>query len=212
MNEITVNSVKNSNVVELKFELNKNGISTHGKKPELCKRLIGVIEGNSSQENSGQKQECQNSLSKKNLKCMIKETLNEESSKEEENITKLINGNFQTTMAELKKSQYNIKELKNQINDFKASLQFTENELKEKIEILEKKHESICVKVDEVYDNQIDPEFVHNKLVDLEDRPRRNSLRIYGVTETSDETWEKFEEHVERVFSENLGLENIRPK
>ena len=32
MNEVTVNSVKNSNVVELKFELNKNGISTHGKK------------------------------------------------------------------------------------------------------------------------------------------------------------------------------------
>ena len=69
---------------------------------------------------------------------MIKETLNEEFSKEEENFTKLINGNFQTTMAELKKSQYDIEDLKNQINDFKVSLQFTENELKEKIESLEK--------------------------------------------------------------------------
>ena len=65
---------------------------------------------------------------------MIKGMLNDEFAKQEENITKLINGNFQTTMTELKKkSQDGIKELKNEINDFKASLQFTENELKEKI-------------------------------------------------------------------------------
>ena len=35
-------------------------------------------------------------------------------------------------------------------------------------------------------------------------------MRIYGVTETNDETWEKCEEHVEQVFSEKLGLKNIR--
>ena len=45
--------------------------------------------------------------------------------------------------------------MNNEINDFKTSLQFTEKALKEKIKSLEKKHESICVKVDEVYDTQI---------------------------------------------------------
>ena len=69
---------------------------------------------------------------------MIKEILNEEVRKQEENITKLINANVQTTMAELKMSQDDIKELKNETNDFKASLKFAENELKEKIESLEK--------------------------------------------------------------------------
>ena len=73
---------------------------------------------------------------------MIKEILNEEFAKKEENITKLINGNFQTTIVQLNKSQDDIKELKNEINEFKASLQFTENELKEKREF-RKKHESI---------------------------------------------------------------------
>ena len=68
---------------------------------------------------------------------MIKEILNEEFTKQEENITNLINGNFQTTMAELKKSQDDIKKLKNEIIDFKASFQFTENELKDKMESLE---------------------------------------------------------------------------
>ena len=69
---------------------------------------------------------------------MIKEILNEEVRKQEENIIKLINANVQTTMAELKMSQDDIKELKNETNDFKASLKFTENELKEKIESIEK--------------------------------------------------------------------------
>ena len=56
------------------------------------------------------------------------------------NITKLINVNFQTTMTEL---EDDIKELKNKKNDCQKSLQFIENELKEKIESVEKKHESL---------------------------------------------------------------------
>ena len=108
------------------------GFPPSEKKRELSKRLIRVIEGNSSQKENGQN--VNTLLSKENLKCLIKEILNEELAKQEENITKLINGNFKTTMTELKKkSQDGIQELKNEINDFKASLQFTENELKEKM-------------------------------------------------------------------------------
>ena len=67
----------------------------------MSKRLIGVIEGNSSQEDNGKNVNAL--LSKENLKCMIIEILDDEFSKQEENIKKLINGNFQRTMAELKK-------------------------------------------------------------------------------------------------------------
>ena len=63
--------------------------------------MIGVIEGNSSQEDNGKNVNAL--LSKENLKCMIIEILDDEFSKQEENIKKLINGNFQRTMAELKK-------------------------------------------------------------------------------------------------------------
>ena len=63
--------------------------------------MIGVIEGNSSQEDNGKNVNAL--LSKENLKCMIIEILDDEFSKQEENIKKLINGNFQGTMAELKK-------------------------------------------------------------------------------------------------------------
>ena len=47
-------------------------------------------------------------------------------------------------------------------------------------------------------------------MIDLEDRSRRNNLRIYGITETNDESWEKYEEHADQVFNQKLGLKSIR--
>ena len=70
MSEITLSLIKNSNVAELRFDFNKRGLSADGKERELSKILIGVIEGNSSQEDNGQK--VNTLLSKENLKCMIK--------------------------------------------------------------------------------------------------------------------------------------------
>lgn len=208
MSEITLDSAKKLNINELKVELNKRGLSTIGKKDELYKRLIEMI-GNAS-ENDKAAATVKSVIDKDNLRCMIKEILNEEFTKQEEKITTLINGNFQTTMAELKKSQEDIKELKKEINDFKLSIQFTEDELNEKIENIEEKHNDISRRIDEINEYQIDPDYVYEKLVDLEDRSRRNNLRIYGVEETHNETWEKCEEHVEEIFREKLGLPNIR--
>ena len=52
-------------------------------------------------------------------------------------------------------------------------------------------------------------DFVYDKLVDLEDRSRRNNLRIYGISESKYETWEKCKEKVDEIFREKLGLDNI---
>ena len=50
-----------------------------------------------------------------------------------------------------------------------------------------------------------------DKLIDLEDRSRRNNLRIYGISESKYETWEKYEEKFDEKlgFREKLGLDNI---
>ena len=211
MSEITATAIGKFNISELKVELAKRGLPINGKKDELSKRLIEVIGGNSNQENNSDADNTTLS-NKENLRSLIKEVLNEEFTKQEVKITNLINSNFQTTMAKIKKSQYDIKDLKKEINDFKTSLEFTESELQEKIEHSEERHESVCKQVDEIYEyqNEIDPEYINNKLIDLEDRSRRNNLRIYGITETNDESWEKCEEHADQVFSQKLGLKNIR--
>ena len=62
--------------------------------------------------------------------------------------------------------------------------------------------------LEEFYKNQIDPEYVCNNLIDLEDRSRRYNLRTDGVTERKGETWEQCEEEIQNIFKKKLGLEN----
>ena len=51
--------------------------------------------------------------------------------------------------------------------------------------------------MDEMYDYQIQPDYVNDSLLELqdkvsnmEDRSRRNNIRVDGVTEEKGETWE----------------------
>ena len=210
MSEIKIDALKKLNMAELKSELSKRGLSVNGKKEELLKRLTEEIrEIHSENIDNKRLNEADTPLNKENLTGLIKEILKEEFAKQEKNISNLINGNFEITMKEIRKSQDEIKDLRKEITEFKESLEFTENELHGKIKKLEEKHESIKKTVDEIYNSQVDSDFVYDKLIDLEDRSRRNNLRIYGISESKYETWEKCEEKVDEVFPEKLGLGNI---
>ena len=52
---------------------------------------------------------------------------------------------------------------------------------------LEEKHKSINKTVDKFYNSLVGSDFVFDKLIDFEDRCRRNNLRIYDIPES----WEK---------------------
>ena len=78
------------------------------------------------------------------------------------------------------------------------SIEFTKNHLEEKVNKAENKV---------IYDYRIYPDYVEHKLIDLEDRSRRNSLRVDGILETPGETWEDCEDKLQQVFQEILGLE-----
>ena len=47
------------------------------------------------------------------------------------------------------------------------------------------------------------------RLRDLEDRSRRDNLRIDGIAEMENETWEQTEEILQNLFEEKLQLETI---
>ena len=81
--------------------------------------------------------------------------------------------------------------------------------LEEKVKKLEERCENMETELQEFYNNQIDPEYVYNKLVDLEDRSRRCNLPIDGVTERKGKTWDQCEDEIQNIFKEKLGLENI---
>ena len=62
-------------------------------------------------------------------------------------------------------------------------------------------------RVQEMYDCQLDPAFIEYKLIDLEDRLRWNNLRVDGIKEKSNETWEDYEKELDTLFKESLGIE-----
>ena len=85
------------------------------------------------------------------------------------------------------------------MTDLKSSVEHTDADLND-----------LSDRVDEIYDYQVDPEYVTNKLIDLEDRSRRNNLRIDGISESRNETWEECEEEIQKVFNEKLGVKNVQ--
>ena len=82
-----------------------------------------------------------------------------------ENIANLISDNFKLTMQV-------IHGLKNEINDLKQSLEFTQNKLEEKVDSVEKRMGKKDSDIQEIYEYQIDPRYVQDKLTELEDRSR----------------------------------------
>ena len=147
-------------------------------------------------------------FNEKNIK-VIRNIFQEEFEKQEKNIGNLVSVNFKIIMEEIKESQDKIKNLGKEICDLRSSLEFTDNVLEEKVKKVEEQCKNMETELQEFYNNQIDPEYVYNKLVDLEDRSRRWNLRIDGVTEKKGETWEQCEEEIQNIFKEKLGLENI---
>ena len=68
----------------------------------------------------------------------------------------------------------------------------------------------------EIYEYQIDPDYVNdsladirNKLTELEDRSRRNNIRIDGIAEKPGETREECERKVHRFFGEELDINDV---
>ena len=120
---------------------------------------------------------------------LIKKVFEDEFKKQEQNLTKIINGNLEITMQE-------IKSLKNEVNELEKSMESSQSDLEETVNNVE---ENMCkVKKDlkETYEYQIDPDYlndsltdIRNKLTELEYRSISNSIRIDGIAEELGETW-----------------------
>ena len=101
-----------------------------------------------------------------------------------------------------------IENIKSEVNELKKSIKFTEEVLKEKVQNMRRDVSSLEQNVEEIYDNEIDPGEVEEKLTDLEDRSRRNNLRIDGVTEEKGQIWGDCEQKGKGIFMGKLELQN----
>ena len=113
----------------------------------------------------------------------------------------IISGNFEITRKE-------IKDVKAEVSDLKDSLEFTDNVKETKVEKLEAELDNLEDKVQDIWDYQVDPDYIQHKLIQLEDRSWQNNIRIDGIEEEEGETWEMSEAKTTKVFKEKLGIEN----
>ena len=60
--------------------------------------------------------------------------------------------------------------------------------------------------VQEVYGYQLDSAFIEDKLINLKNQSRWNNVRIDGINERLNETWEDCEEAQDTLFKESLDI------
>ena len=104
-------------------------------------------------------------ITEERLQILIKKIFAEEFQKQEKNIINIISCNFEITMKK-------IKDLKAEVSDRKDSLEFTQNFIENEVEKLETKLDNLEDKVQDIWDYQIDPDYIQHKLIELEDRSR----------------------------------------
>ena len=104
-------------------------------------------------------------ITEERLQILIKKIFAEEFQKQEKNIINIISCNFEITMKK-------IKDLKAEVSDRKDSLEFTQNFIENEAEKLETKLDNLEDKVQDIWDYQIDPDYIQHKLIELEDRSR----------------------------------------
>ena len=137
---------------------------------------------------------CKDCLSNAALADMIREIFKVEFEKQQVNLLSVISGNLEITRKE-------IKEVKEQMGCFRESLEFTQATLEAKIKTTEDHLEILKRKVKD-FTEVVDPRYVADKLIELEDRSRRKNLWIDGITEDFKETWEQTKYKVKKFILE----------
>ena len=204
-------SIKHLTKSELKTELTKRGLPSNGRKDDLLKRLTETLNEQSKKVDKTEKQLQNISIE------TIKELFIEMFKAQEETIRKIVSScNSDTIMRldrlseEIQDNNERLEKLNKETVDLKISLETSQ-------EIFEKKFQKVNDNLskqkqkhkEDINELWKDNDQLCERLRDLEDRSRRDNLRIDGIAELENETWEQTEEILHNLLKEKLELENI---
>ena len=113
------------------------------------------------------------SLNEGKITNIFKEVFEEKFKEQEVRITKIISGHFTLTMKELQS-------LTQEVKDLDESIEFTQNDLVENVSDVEKKISTFEIKMNEMYDYQIDPNYVNDSLSELQHKILEMEYRSPG--------------------------------
>ena len=144
------------------------------------------------------------------IRGIIKEELEDHEKKmkqeyeeHEKKINDIIKSHLETTNKRLE-------EISKEVRDITESVEFTEGRLDEEIATVKDDISKMKSDVRLIERDLLDPNDVPEKLIELEDRSRRNNLRFDGLTEDTNETWEQF--NCQYVFKHFFFLNKIPVK
>ena len=204
-------SIKHLTKSELKTELTKRGLPSKGRKDDLLKRLTETLNEQSKKVDKTEKQLQNISIE------TIKELFIEMFKAQEETIRKIVSScNSDTIMTldrlseEIQDNNERLEKLNKETVDLKISLETSQ-------EIFEKKFQKVNDNLskqkqkhkEDINELWKDNDQLCERLRDLEDRSRRDNLRIDGIAEVENETLKQTEEILHNLFKEKLELENI---
>ena len=107
----------------------------------------------------------------------------------------------------LKIASERLEKLSEEVSDIKKNLEVTKRQLEDETKVIKTGIEILKKNLNETEKHLLDPDDIANKLIDLEERPRRNSLLIDGITETSNNSWENCEEQFQKIIKQKLNME-----
>ena len=126
------------------------------------------------------------------IRCVFKE----EFEVHENRINDIIKTNIEAVNVRLNK-------VSEEVDEIKKSLKFTQSKFGEELAIVKSNIKKVKSDMKEITEDLLDSDKVSSKLIELEDRSRRNNLRIDGIAEDQNESWHECEENVLEVIKEN---------
>ena len=207
MNELSMEVIKKFNINELKSELTKRGLEVQGKKEALSKRLITAIQEDNDKQLSISlvKEIFLNMFEEQNKKTV------EMLKAHEENVTSIIDNKLSNINQRLDKLAFDINnnnltsinEIRSKSDDLTLTLETSQSIWEKENKKLKQELKNLRRDLNEKDD------YLKNKLRILEDRSRRNNIRVEGIPGNENEGWEVTEEKLRNVIKEELGIESV---
>ena len=101
-----------------------------------------------------------------------------------------------------------LNKISDEVVELTKSVEFTQAEVKEEVASIKDKLNQVKPEIQELGEDVLDPDYVTNKLIELEDRSWSNNVRIDRIEEQEYETWDREEEKVQKVIKRKLGIKD----
>ena len=100
-----------------------------------------------------------------------------------------------------------VQDLTGAVNYLKSSLEYSQKEIEDLKGIVDKQNKEISEKAKAISDLNIEFSTMKNKMTYLENQSRRNNIRINGIPEDKNESWDQTETKVKETLNNTLNLD-----